>query len=309
VRSPRRGFTIVEIVLAMGIMVILTSLVFQTFRGQRKRTEEVVCKESLNRIRNAIDHWQLEWKRPWFKPLPPAGAPEDPWTQPFRVDPRRGMIWSLGPDGKFESPDQAEDLAIAYTPFTIGPVGRPRNVRGRPALGGGFLIMWDWPEAQGTAIGFRILRSASPGGSFSEVGTTAPDQPAEFRDMVAPAGKTMYYRVEALLGPGSTLPHGAAPSKPYALTIPQSSLPGLELEAGSTEVLAGVPLLVKVTGKPRGAALAGLVFDGEAHPVGPGAFTKALPFVPPGSGVHELEVRLEAVNGQFSQETLTVTVP
>lgn len=299
----------IEIVIAMGIMVLLTSIIIQSYRGQRGRTEVVVCRETMTRIRDAIDSWQLEWKRPWYKPLPPSDAPADPWTQTFRVDPRKGVIWSLGPDGSFDTPEKAQDLSIAYTPYSIGPVGRPRNVRGRPAPGGGFLILWDWPEAQGTAIGFRVLRAPSPGGPFSEVGTTAPDQPPEYRDGSAQPGKTMYYQVTALLGPGSTAPHGVAPSKPYALTIPQSSLPALEVEAGSTEVLAGVPLMVKVSGKPRGAALSLLVFDDQPHAVGPGPFTKTFTWVAPGPGAHDIEVHLEAVNGQFRDETLRVTAP
>ena len=298
----------IEIVLAMTIIAVLMSISIQTFRGQRGRTEDVVCRESLRRIRDAIDAWQLNWKRPWYKPVPPPGAPTDPWTQAYRVDPRKGQIWSMGPDGKFQTPEEAEDLALAYTPFPTGPVGRPRNVRGRPSSTGGFLIMWDWPEAQGSAVEFRISRAAEPRGPFVEIGTAPPDVSPEFKDHLVPPGKTMYYRVEAVMGPGSTAAR-VAPSQPYALTIPQSSIPGLSVEAGSSGVLPGVPLMVRVSGKPHGASLQQLVFDGQPHAVGPGAFSRTMAWVPPGPGVHDLEVQLLAVNGLFASETLTITGP
>lgn len=57
-RDPGRGFTLVELIAAITIMLILTSAALPLARIQAQRTREVELRRGLREIRQAIDRYK-----------------------------------------------------------------------------------------------------------------------------------------------------------------------------------------------------------------------------------------------------------
>lgn len=81
------GFTIIELLVVMTIIVILASVGMTQYRNSVTRTEEAVLKEDLFRMRDAIDQYYAD-KNKWpadLADLVSAGymreVPKDPMTQ------------------------------------------------------------------------------------------------------------------------------------------------------------------------------------------------------------------------------------
>ena len=56
-RSTVRGFTMIEMLVVMTLIVILASLGMVQYRSSVQRAEEAVLKENLFRLRDAIDQY------------------------------------------------------------------------------------------------------------------------------------------------------------------------------------------------------------------------------------------------------------
>ncbi len=271
-----------------------------TFQGQRENASEIVTKRSLASLRDHITRWQIERHRPWFSPYPPETIPKDAWDQPLQISPREGVVWSRGPEGTFQSPQDAGILSLAFEPYPSPSVGAPQRLQGRAHPSHGLQLSWDWPDALASAIGYRILRASNPGDTFQEIGTSLADT-TEYHDATAQPGVTLYYRVQALLGPGSKEPH-SKPSRPYAVSVQQTGAPTLTMEAGSSSARVGSSVLIRFKGTGGGSSLRILNFEGTSHTVGPGSFTLQLPWVVAGKGSQTVQAELiDAANRKAVQ--------
>lgn len=296
----------VEIVLAMVLVAMLTALVTMTYSGVSRDTHHKVNRDRLSRIRQAIDTWQLERQRPWFQPSPPPGAPLDPWNRPYRVDPTQGLIWSRGPEGEGSSAPEDTSMSMPYKPMSLRPKGRP--LAQASSASGGIEVAWKWPGGEAAPIGYRVLRSEDPAAGFQEAGTKDPTPPLRYLDPAVPAGKLVYYQVEAILGPGDQ------GSGPPPRSLPVSALrvvdgpPILSLESASSGVAAGQAALFHIQGSGNGSPLASLVFQGNAQLVGPGSCQLALSHVFPTAGPATVTATLVDTAGRATTATLDVQV-
>ena len=85
-RSATRGFTIIELLIVMSVIVILASMGLVQYRNSVRRAEEAVLKENLFRMRDAMDQFYAD-KSKWPSDLSELVSegyirevPEDPIT-------------------------------------------------------------------------------------------------------------------------------------------------------------------------------------------------------------------------------------
>ena len=82
-----RGFTIIELLIVMTLVIILASIGMTQYRGAVTRSEEAALKENLFRLRDAMDQYYAD-KNKWpadLAELVSAGyireVPTDPMTK------------------------------------------------------------------------------------------------------------------------------------------------------------------------------------------------------------------------------------
>lgn len=148
-RRHSRGFTLVEIMVVLAILVLLIALVgprvlnmqdkadLKIARTQISMLEETLkqYKSDLRTFPNSEEGLKVLLQRPadeargknWQGPyLDEESVPVDPWGNPFRYEfpPTRGTaqdkpnIWSAGPDAK----DDTEDDIVNWTKQAEGGV-------------------------------------------------------------------------------------------------------------------------------------------------------------------------------------------
>ncbi len=61
--SSRRGFSLLELVIAMFILIILISVAVPTYRNSVQHAREVVLQENLYQMRRAIDQFATDKER------------------------------------------------------------------------------------------------------------------------------------------------------------------------------------------------------------------------------------------------------
>ena len=62
--DPRAGFTIIELLIVMTLIIILASVGMTQYRNSVTRSEEAVLKENLFRMRDAMDQFYAD-KNKW----------------------------------------------------------------------------------------------------------------------------------------------------------------------------------------------------------------------------------------------------
>ena len=86
-RRPDSGFTLIELMVVMSLIVILASIGLATYTNSVTRSKEAVLKEDLFRMRDALDQYYADKEK-----YPPAldelisgkylrALPVDPFTQ------------------------------------------------------------------------------------------------------------------------------------------------------------------------------------------------------------------------------------
>lgn len=122
-RGRRRGFTLMEILLVLVILVILGSMVGVFIGGARKRAFTDAARSQLNMFKGQMEMYQTDvgsfptsqqglvaLRQPpadlrnpakWRGPYAGADIPADPWGNPyeFQGDGVTYQIWSAGPNG------------------------------------------------------------------------------------------------------------------------------------------------------------------------------------------------------------------
>ena len=122
--SDRAGFTLIEVLLVLIILVIIGSLAVQVFTGTQDKASINAAKSNLSLVRGAIDRYRLDMnKYPtkladlWEKPSDTAAAEKwgseymeplkaDPWGNEYQYTAQgkkntgKYDLWSNGPDGQ-----------------------------------------------------------------------------------------------------------------------------------------------------------------------------------------------------------------
>lgn len=116
--ETKRGFTLLELLAVMAIIVLLAGLGAKGYRLARRQAKEGRAMAELETLRNALNEYRVEFGRyprqdpaDGFRALPEIGfltnavegaVLEDPWGEPYRyVCTNRFLytLWSVGQDG------------------------------------------------------------------------------------------------------------------------------------------------------------------------------------------------------------------
>jgi general secretion pathway protein G len=132
-RKRRGGFTLMEVLLVLVILVILGSMAGVFIRGAQKKARIDAARSQIGAFENAIKMFELNvqsypataqglaaLREPmgdvpgWSGPYLDREVPVDPWGNPYQyelVDPDNYVVWSWGPDGIDGSDD---DISSEY---------------------------------------------------------------------------------------------------------------------------------------------------------------------------------------------------
>jgi general secretion pathway protein G len=128
-RSPRHGFTLMEVLLVLVILVILASLAVNVFSGTQARADRNAAAAQIGFYKSAIERYRLDTRQypddlqhlvtapsdarladKWGGPYMDKIA-RDPWDNEYRFaapgknNPDSFDVWSVGPDGQDGSAD------------------------------------------------------------------------------------------------------------------------------------------------------------------------------------------------------------
>src|ERR1051325_7881653 len=102
-RTRRSGFSMVEVMMSMGILTLLITLTVAYYGDMRSDTQVHAARAELDQIRNEIQRYQMEHRSDYpLGTIPQDGEGQqrkDPWGQPYLIDPARHLLWSCGPNG------------------------------------------------------------------------------------------------------------------------------------------------------------------------------------------------------------------
>jgi general secretion pathway protein G len=135
-RSRRRGFTLMEILLVLAILVVLASMVGLSYSRIQKSMYVSSARTQIGLLEDAVKAYQInvgslpptldallvappeltnptKWQGPYLEKIQ---LPVDPWNNPFQyeiTDPANDKfrIWSNGPDQQPGSPDDIQTTA------------------------------------------------------------------------------------------------------------------------------------------------------------------------------------------------------
>ena len=129
IRTARAGFTLIEVLLVLIILVIIGSLAANVFTGTQDRASMNAAKSNVDLVRSAIDRYRLDmnkypskltdlWEKPsdttqaekWSGPYLEKMKP-DPWGNEYQYSATgehnsdKYDFWSSGPDGQSGTDD------------------------------------------------------------------------------------------------------------------------------------------------------------------------------------------------------------
>lgn len=138
-RRNRRGFTLMEVLLVMAILVIMASLVTFSYITIQKNAQSDHAMNQINVFKSAIDRYMMDMGAPpqtleelryapqglenpkkWRGPYVDQDIPNDPWQQPYQYDANavdeynnsRPVISSAGPDRTPGSQDDISNVQV-----------------------------------------------------------------------------------------------------------------------------------------------------------------------------------------------------
>jgi general secretion pathway protein G len=124
-RRPRRGFTLMEVLLVLAILVVLGSMVTVGYLQLQKNANKDAARSQISMLEDAVQLYALQvgscpstqnglealrvapsdLRNPakWAGPYLTSALPNDPWGQPYQYEALSAeefRIWSNGPDGQ-----------------------------------------------------------------------------------------------------------------------------------------------------------------------------------------------------------------
>jgi general secretion pathway protein G len=129
-RHARQGFTLMEVLLVLAILVILGTLVVANFSGIFAASKVKAAKAQLSAFEGQIDIYQLDVgsypttqqglaalrvappdlpdPTKWLGPYARKDIPPDPWSNQYyyeQLSPTQYRVYSAGPDGTTNTAD------------------------------------------------------------------------------------------------------------------------------------------------------------------------------------------------------------
>lgn len=130
-RQPRSGFTLIEVLLVLVILVVIGSIAATSLLGMQDKADRDAAKAQVGLFERAIDNYRFmikqypdslqdlvekpsdktaadRWEQPF---LNKSKIPTDPWGNEYKFsadgkhNQGRYDVWSMGPDGD----DQTDD--------------------------------------------------------------------------------------------------------------------------------------------------------------------------------------------------------
>lgn len=150
-RIRRQGFTLIEVLIVLAILVMLVGMVVPRFLGAQKRGEVRAAKTQIGMMQSALEHYasdvkgypstdqglgallskpadmdeSVTWEGPY---LNGDAVPKDPWGQDYHYEypPTHGTsdrpdIWSDGPNKTDDG--GSEDDVVSWTKSAEGESG------------------------------------------------------------------------------------------------------------------------------------------------------------------------------------------
>jgi general secretion pathway protein G len=142
-RGSRAGFTLIEMLVVLAILVLLMSMVGPRILGSRKKADISAAKTQIGMLTSSLESYAVDMKEfpsteqglkalvdqptdkgkdketKWDGPyISKAPIPKDPWGHEYQYQfpPKHGKdkspdVWSLGPDGE----DNTEDDIVSWS--------------------------------------------------------------------------------------------------------------------------------------------------------------------------------------------------
>lgn len=134
---PRRGFTLLELMIVVAIIALLVGVVAPRYFGQLEKSERSTAKTQLHAFARAMDNFRVDTgkyptqneglgaltTRPnanqkWNGPYLQGSVPKDPWGNDYGYEVRRDrnktihLIRSKGADGRLGGEGADEDVTL-----------------------------------------------------------------------------------------------------------------------------------------------------------------------------------------------------
>ncbi len=155
---PRGGFTLVEMLVVLAILVLLVSMVVPRIIGSQKKADINAAKTQIGMYKAALERYALDCKKypaseqglaalvskpselsetaSWDGPYVNGEIGRDPWggEYQYKYPPEKGSgdnpdIWSFGPDGE----DNTDDDICSWTGGSSAKGGEGEFGKERPA--------------------------------------------------------------------------------------------------------------------------------------------------------------------------------
>lgn len=299
--------------MALGILTLLMAVTVTCYTDMQADALHRAALSELDAIRTDIHRYQLERHTDYPLAVPPAGADaqdrRDPWFRPFRLDPARHLVYSMGPDGK-DDRGAGDDVTMTYEAHAATELRPPQGLR--VAEHGA-----DWVELRWRAVtykpgisGYNVFRRESVGSSdFTTVPCNAPallpDSPEpKYRDEGLSAGKVYYYALEVVGQDGT---HIIAPA-PLGFQIPLTAPPRLSVTPAQVTVSPNQATQFTVVATGYGSPVRQVKFDGETFEVNAGSRTVVVSRAFGQTGTQKLLAEAFDADGRKAQVDVLVEV-
>jgi general secretion pathway protein G len=147
-RTSRRGFTLMEMIIVLTIIALLVALAMNTLTGVGDTAKEEAAAANVTAFKTALYSYQLEsgslptteqgltalWVKPTVEPVPARWhamfseeQSTDPWGHPYQYrypgkhNPDSFDVFSLGPDGLPETADDIGNWKTAPSSTSSNP--------------------------------------------------------------------------------------------------------------------------------------------------------------------------------------------
>ncbi|MBI3893780.1 MAG: hypothetical protein HY303_19850 [Candidatus Wallbacteria bacterium] len=272
--GSERGFSVVELVLSMVVLLLLVSITIAWYQGPAQDARVSVARVEASQIAGMIAARQLQTRAAYSAPSLPSnyhGNGLDPWGGRWRIDPSSRAVVSAGPDGVFGSDGSADDVVVRWDSWQ-----QPSQVElpapAASVAAGGFVRL-EWPAATGLRE-LVLVRTGPEGARRIALATGA----VEYSDGALAPRVSYAYRLEAEDIAGRSLIGSAT-----GVFIPGASPPTLRV---TVEPGASRPgqVRLRVTASSLGAELAGLTVGTRELPLRGADCTTAVELDRPASG-------------------------